>query len=559
MKEPYLKPKLFTLMKSYTKEQFVKDVIAGIIVAIIALPLSIALALASGVEPAAGVYTAIFAGFAVALLGGSNVQIAGPTAAFATVVAGIVAAQGMDGLIMASVVAGIMLILMGVFKLGSLIKFIPYAITTGFTSGIAVTILVGQIKDFLGLQYAAGVRPIETIEKVVANINAMSTFSWQALLVGAVSLAILIIYPKFEKKVPPSLIAVIVGALMVKFIPALDAGVFTISELYTIPSGLPKLALGAMDFSLTKLTAVLPDALTIAILAAIESLLSCVVADGMVNARHNPNAELIGQGVGNIASVMFGGIPATGAIARTAANVKNGGRTPVSGMVHSMVLVLVLLFLMPYAGLIPMPTIAAILFMVAYNMSEWRKFVRIIKTAPKSDTIVMAVTFALTVIFDLVIAIEVGMVLAAALFMKRMSDEAGVKAWKYAEDGEYEEALRPVPKHISVYEISGPLFFGAADKLVDIHLKDMTRCLVLRLRAVPAIDATAMNYLDTLCDKCRKQGVKLIFSHVNPQPLKAMKKAGLYDKVGAENFAAHIDEALELAQNACCGVENGNE
>ena len=549
MSKFYLKPKLFSAMKTYTKEQCIKDIIAGIIVAIIALPLSIALALASGVEPACGVYTAIAAGFVVSFLGGSRVQIAGPTAAFATIVAGIVATQGMDGLFIATVMAGIMLILMGVFKMGSLIKFIPYTITTGFTAGIAVTIFVGQIKDFLGITYADGVKPIETIEKIIANFEAISTFSWQALLVGAICLGILIVYPKLEKKIPASLIAVIVGALMVKFIPGLDDGVYTIGELYNIPTGLPKVDFGSMDFSLAKITGVFPDAVTIAILAAIESLLSCVVADSMVNSRHNSNVELVAQGAGNIASVFFGGIPATGAIARTAANAKNGGRTPISGMVHAVVLLLVLLFLMPYAGLIPMPVIAAILFMVAYNMSEWRKFVAILKSAPKSDITVMVVTFALTVIFDLVVAIEVGMILAAMLFLKRMSDETSVTGWKYVDEENDDDSidLRVVPQHVRVYEISGPMFFGAADKILDIKLKDFTKCLVLRLRSVNAIDATAMNSLEMLKKKCDSRGVKLVLSHVNPQPLEVMKKSGFYEVVGEEYFCAHIDEALEVA------------
>ncbi|MBQ3527738.1 MAG: sulfate permease [Clostridia bacterium] len=537
-------------MKTYNKGQLLKDVVAGIIVAIIALPLSIALALASGVEPACGVYTAIAAGFVVSFLGGSRVQIAGPTAAFATIVAGIVATQGMDGLFIATILAGIMLILMGVFKLGSLIKFIPYTITTGFTAGIAVTILVGQIKDFLGLTYAEGVKPIETIEKIEANIHAIGTFSWQALLVGVVCLAILIVYPKLEKRVPPSLIAVVVGALMVKFIPGLDDGVFTIGELYTIPEGLPKIDFSGFDFSFGKISAVLPDAFTIAILAAIESLLSCVVADSMVNSRHNSNMELVAQGCGNIASVLFGGIPATGAIARTAANAKNGGRTPIAGMVHAVVLFLVLMFLMPFAGLIPMPTIAAILFVVAYNMSEWKKFVHTVKSAPKSDIIIMVTTFALTVVFDLVIAIEVGMILAAMLFMKRMSEETTVKGWKYVDTEHDEDSLdlKVVPKDVRVYEVSGPLFFGAADKILDVTVKEYTRCLILRMRAVPAIDATAMNSLESLYKKCEKQGVRLILSHVNPQPLAAMKKSGFYKAVGADNFCAHIDEALTKAQ-----------
>lgn len=547
----YLKPKLFSVMKSYSKKQFVNDIISGIIVAIIALPLSIALALASGVEPAQGVYTAIFAGFVVSFFGGSRVQIAGPTAAFATVVAGIVATQGMDGLIIASILAGIFLILMGVFKLGSLIKFVPYTITTGFTAGIAVTIFIGQIKDFLGLTYTEGVKPIETVEKITANVEAMSTFSWQALLVGAVCLGILIIYPKFEKKIPPSLIAVIVGAVMVKFIPVLSEGVKTIGDLYTIPSGLPPFALKGMEISFSKISAVLPDAFTIAILAAIESLLSCVVADSMVNSHSNSNAELTAQGLGNIASVIFGGIPATGAIARTAANVKNGGRTPIAGMVHSIVLLLVLLFLMPYAALIPMPAIAAILFMVAFNMCEYKKFIRIIKTAPKSDISVMIVTFLLTVIFDLVVAIEIGMLLAALLFIKRMSDETSVTGWQYIENDKDADSidLKVIPKHVRVYEISGPLFFGVADKILDIKLKDFTSVLILRMRAVPAVDVTAMNQIEALYKKCQANGVTLILSHVNPQPLATMKKSGFYDKIGEENFCKDINAALDRANS----------
>lgn len=547
MSKFYLKPKLFSVMKSYTKQQFAKDVVAGVIVAIIALPLSIALALASGVEPACGVYTAIAAGFVVSLLGGSRIQIAGPTAAFATIVAGIVATHGMDGLFLATVIAGLLLILMGVFKMGSLIKFIPYTITTGFTSGIAITILIGQIKDFLGLTYASGVKPVETLEKLAANFDALPTFMWQSLLVGGVCLAILIIYPRFEKRVPPSLIAVVVGILMVKFIPGLDEGVYTIGELYTIPAGLPRVYFSGMDFSISKITAVFPSAFTIAILAAIESLLSCVVADSMVNSKHNPNAELVAQGAGNIASVLFGGIPATGAIARTAANANNGGRTPISGMVHSVVLLLVLMFLMPYAELIPMPAIAAILFMVAYNMSEWRKVVSTVKSAPKSDIIVMVVTLVLTVVFDLVVAIEVGMILAAMLFMKRMSDETSVTSWKYESDDEDEEELRDVPKHVRVYEISGPLFFGAADKILDVKVKDYTKCLVLRMRAVPALDSTAMNSIEALYKKCVAKGINVVFSHVNAQPLEVMKKNGFYDMVGEDRFCPHIEEAISLA------------
>ena len=410
MKEFYLQPKLISSLKGYNGKQLLNDVIAGIIVAIIALPLSIALAMASDVPPERGIYTAVAAGFVVALLGGSRIQIAGPTAAFATIVAGVVASQGLDGLFLATVMAGILLVIMGVCKLGVLIKYMPHTITVGFTGGIAVTILLGQIKDFLGLSYAEGVKPIETLEKIEANIVALGNVDlsnlW-ALLVGAVALAILIVYPKFEKRVPPSLIAVVVTVLMVQFIPGLN-GVKTIGDLGAIPQGLPKLELGGMDLSVGRILELIPDAFTIAILAAIESLLSCVVADGMVNSKHNPNAELVAQGFGNIASAFFGGIPATGAIARTSANAKNGGRTPIAGMVHAVVLLLVLLFLMPAAELIPMPTIAAILFMVAYNMSEYKKFIEIFKTKKWTDIVVLVITFVLTVVFDLVVAIAVG-------------------------------------------------------------------------------------------------------------------------------------------------------
>ncbi len=424
MKGFYLQPKLISALKVYDRAQCVRDIVAGIIVAVIALPLSIALAIASGVAPAAGLYTAVAAGFIVSLLGGSRVQIAGPTAAFATVVAGIVATQGMDGLFIATVMAGAILLLMAVCKVGTLIKYVPHTITVGFTAGIAVTILLGQVKDFLGLRYAAGVTPVETIEKVEANLAAIGTFRPEALLVGVVCLLILVVYPRFEKRVPPSLIAVVAGALLVKCIPALDAGVNTIGEIYSIPTGLPRVDFAGMDLSPARWIALLPSAVTIAVLAGIESLLSCVVADGMVGDTHNPHAELMAQGLANIASVLFGGIPATGAIARTAANVKNGGRTPIAGMVHAVVLLLVLLVLMPLAALIPMPAIAAILFVVAYNMSEWRAFVRIVKTKKATDIAVTVLTFALTVIFDLVVAIAVGLSLSFVFYLLKKAKKA---------------------------------------------------------------------------------------------------------------------------------------
>lgn len=539
-----LKPMLFTVMKGYTKEQFVKDVVAGIIVAIIALPLSIALALASGVGPEQGIYTAIIAGFIISFLGGSSVQIAGPTAAFATIVAGIVAENGMSGLATATILAGIILIVMGLLRFGSLIKFIPYTITVGFTAGIAVTIVIGQLKDFFGITYAQGTQAVETMEKLKADVTFAGTVNWQAVIVGVVCLAVLIVWPKISEKIPGSLIAVIVGIVMVK---GIGMHVNTIGDLYTISDALPKPVMP--DFSLETVGRMLPDAFTIAILAAIESLLSCVVADGMVNSRHRSNMELVAQGAGNIGSALFGGIPATGAIARTAANIKNGGRTPVAGMVHAIVLLLVLVVLMPYAALIPMPTIAAILFMVAYNMCQWRTFVHLVKTAPKSDIIVLVLTFALTVIFDLVVAIEIGMILACLLLLRRMSEESEVKSWKYIEDENDPDSimLRKVPKHVRVYEISGPMFFGAADRIATISVKDFTRCLVIRMRAVNALDATAMHSLEELYDKLSKKHIAVVFSHVNEQPMHVMQKAGFVEKVGSENFCEHIDEALERA------------
>ncbi len=539
-----LKPMLFTVMKGYTKEQFVKDVVAGIIVAIIALPLSIALALASGVGPEQGIYTAIIAGFIISFLGGSSVQIAGPTAAFATIVAGIVAENGMSGLATATILAGIILIVMGLLRFGSLIKFIPYTITVGFTAGIAVTIVIGQLKDFFGITYAQGTQAVETMEKLKADVAFAGTVNWQAVIVGVVCLAVLIVWPKISEKIPGSLIAVIVGIVMVK---GIGMHVNTIGDLYTISNALPKPVMP--DFSLETVGRMLPDAFTIAILAAIESLLSGVVADGMVNSRHRSNMELVAQGAGNIGSALFGGIPATGAIARTAANIKNGGRTPVAGMVHAIVLLLVLVVLMPYAALIPMPTIAAILFMVAYNMCQWRTFVHLVKTAPKSDIIVLVLTFALTVIFDLVVAIEIGMILACLLLLRRMSEESEVKSWKYIEDENDPDSimLRKVPKHVRVYEISGPMFFGAADRIATISVKDFTRCLVIRMRAVNALDATAMHSLEELYDKLSKKHIAVVFSHVNEQPMHVMQKAGFVEKVGSENFCTHIDEALERA------------
>ena len=568
-----IRPMLFTTLKKYSGAQLMSDVVAGIIVAIIALPLSIALALASGVGPEQGIYTAIAAGFVISFLGGSQVQIAGPTAAFATIVAGIVARSGVEGLAVATILAGIILVIMGFCQLGSLIKFIPFTITTGFTSGIAVTIVIGQLKDFFGVTYPAGMETIETMQKLKAFAAGFGTMNVHALIVGLVCLVILIVMPKITEKIPGSLVAVLVGIVMVKFLPL---QVNTIGDLYSVSNALPAFHMPA--FSYDVIQGSLSDAFTIAILAAIESLLSCVVADGMIGGKHRSNTELVAQGAGNIVSALFGGIPATGAIARTAANIKNGGRTPVAGMVHAGVLLLILVILMPYASWIPMPTIAAILFMVAYNMCQWRTFARLAKTAPKSDIAVLVITFFLTVVFDLVVAIEVGMVLSCLLFMKRMSDEMGVRSWLHVEEVEeqkreeeeasrgakktmsVEEAqlkaaaeeinpakLRQIPMELAVYELTGPLFFGAADRINQIEVNEVTRCLILRMRAVPAADSTAMNSMTALCERCKKNGVTLILSHVNEQPMHAMEKAGFVDLGGRENFCRNIEEALDHA------------
>lgn len=538
-------PMLFTTWKTYSKEQFLKDLIAGIVVAIIALPLSIALALASGVGPEQGIYTAIVAGFIISFLGGSQVQIAGPTAAFATIVAGIVARNGMDGLAAATILAGIILIIMGLCRFGGLIKYIPFTITTGFTSGIAVTIVIGQLKDFFGVTYPEGMPTIETMEKLKAFLAGIHTFNTDSLIVGLVCLAILIIAPRFTEKIPGSLLAVIGGILMVQLLPL---QVNTIGDLYTISNKLPSFHMPQLSFEMIQTA--LPDAFTIAILAAIESLLSCVVADGMINGKHRSDMELVAQGAGNIASALFGGIPATGAIARTAANIKNGGRTPVAGMVHSITLVIVLVVLMPYAGMIPMPTIAAILFIVAYNMCQWRTFLQLVKTAPKSDILVLVVTFVLTVLFDLVVAIEIGMILACLLFIKRMSEETKAESWVYTDDDTVavNENLRKLPAEIRVYEVSGPLFFGASDAIEHIVVEESAKCLVLRMRAVPALDSTAMNALTALTKTCESKGVTIVFSHVNEQPMKVMKKAGFVALAGEENFCPNITAALERAE-----------
>ena len=541
-----LRPKLFDFMKSYTKKQLIKDIISGIIVAIIALPLSIALAIASGVGPEQGLYTAIIAGFFISFFGGSRVQIGGPTAAFVVIIYGIVASYGTDGLIVATILAGIILVIMGICRFGSLIKYIPYTITTGFTCGIAVTLFVGQLKDFFGMDIASV--PSEFLDKVIVYAKNISTINLTATLIGLLAVAIMLLWTKVTDKIPGSLVAIVVTTAIAYFA---KLPVNTIGSVYgKLNSAFPSFHVPSITMNLIQ--QMISPAFTIAVLAAIESLLSAVVSDGMIGDTHKSNAELIGQGLGNIFSGFFGGIPATGAIARTAANVRNGGRTPIAGIAHCITLTIILLVLMPLAALIPMTTLAAVLLVVAANMADWSSFFRLCKNAPKSDIIVLVATFFLTVFFDLVVAIEIGVVLAALLFMKRMAETADIKAWKYTDSpditpGEAEK-LREIPHSISVFEICGPMFFAAADQLLGINSDHRTKAVVIRMRSVPAIDASAMKCLHELAERAKKKNIHLIFSHVNEQPMKVMKKDGFYELIGKKNFHENIVSALDYAE-----------
>lgn len=541
-----LRPKLFDVMKSYTKKQLIKDIISGIIVAIIALPLSIALAIASGVGPEQGLYTAIIAGFFISFFGGSRVQIGGPTAAFVVIIYGIVASYGTDGLIVATILAGIILVIMGICRFGSLIKYIPYTITTGFTCGIAVTLFIGQLKDFFGMDIASV--PSEFLDKVIVYAKNISTINLTATLIGLLAVAIMLLWTKVTDKIPGSLVAIVVTTAIAYFA---KLPVNTIGSVYgKLNSAFPSFHIPSITMNLIQ--QMISPAFTIAVLAAIESLLSAVVSDGMIGDTHKSNAELIGQGLGNIFSGFFGGIPATGAIARTAANVRNGGRTPIAGIAHCITLTIILLVLMPLAALIPMTTLAAVLLVVAANMADWSSFFRLCKNAPKSDIIVLVATFFLTVFFDLVVAIEIGVVLAALLFMKRMAETADIKAWKYTDSpditpGEAEK-LREIPHSISVFEICGPMFFAAADQLLGINSDHRTKAVVIRMRSVPAIDASAMKCLHELAERAKKKNIHLIFSHVNEQPMKVMKKDGFYELIGKKNFHENIVSALDYAE-----------
>ena len=548
MQRDKIKPILFSIIKHTPKEemrrQVPRDILSGIMVAVVALPLSIALGIASGVGPEQGLYTAIVAGFVIALLGGSRVQVAGPTAAFAAIVAGIVASDGMEGLVAATLIAGVLLMLMGFLKLGVVIRYVPYTITTGFTAGIAVTLVIGQLRDFFGLTYPAGMPTVETVDKLEAAAMSLGTVNPQALVVGLVCLVILFGWPRVSRRVPGSLVALAVGVALVS---GLGLDVSTIGDLYVVSGGVPEFHLPQLSLELFRDQ--LANGVTIAILAAIESLLSCVVADSMISSHHRCNMELVAQGAGNIASVLFGGIPATGAIARTAANVKNGGRTPIAAMTHAVVLLAVLAFLMPYAAYIPMPTIAAILVHVAYNMSGWRNFAYVCKTASRGAVATMLITFALTVVFDLVVAIGVGMLITVVLVLKMVSEETEVKGWRYYCDENSEVThLRELPKSVRVYEINGPLFFGMTERIGDISVKEFTKYLIIRMRGVPSLDASGMNALENLHAYCSKNGVSLIISHANEQPMKTMRRAGFVDLVGEDHFRGNIDDAIAFAR-----------
>lgn len=539
--------------EGYSRETFFKDLSAGIIVGIVALPMAIAFAIASGVRPEQGLYTAIIAGFLISVLSGSRVQIGGPTGAFIVIIYSVVQQYGYEGLAVATILAGIMLIIMGVAGLGAVIKFIPYPVTVGFTSGIALIIFVTQIRDFFGLKMDKV--PADFVDKLVAFSHHIDSINITAVIIGIVTLLIVIYWPKVTYKIPGSLVAIIATTLVVQLfhVPVETIG----SRFGAIPASLPAPHIPMMSLASIKL--MFPSAFSIALLAAIESLLSAVVADGMTGQRHRSNMELVGQGVANLVSPFFIGIPATGAIARTATNIKNGGKTPVAGIIHAITLLLILLFFGKWAKLIPLATLAAILMIVAYNMSEYKLFIRLFKS-PKSDVAVLVITFLLTVLVDLTVAIEVGMVLAAFLFMQRMANvsQAGFIRNEMNENYGPSEADDPlatskrnIPSGVEVFEILGPFFFGAADKFKDSisEIEKKPKILIIRMRNVPAIDATGLRALVDIYEKTHKEGTQLLLSGVHSQPLFAMQRAGFFDRIGEENVFGNIDDALNRARD----------
>jgi len=544
-----LEPKLFSVLREgYTRQQFTADLVAGVIVGIVALPLAIAFAIASGVKPEQGLYTAIIAGLAVSVLGGSRVQIAGPTGAFIVIIYGIVQNHGYDGLAVATLLAGVFLIIMGVARLGTLLKFVPYPLTIGFTSGIALIIFTSQIKDFLGLRIHN--LPADFLEKWFVYAQNLWTFDLNSLLIGLGSLCVIIIWPRISHRIPGPLVALLLATAVVHVfhIPVETIG----SRFGNVPSSLPMPHIPVVSWK--TITSLVSPAITIALLGAIESLLSAVVADGMIRTRHRSNMELIAQGAANIFSPMFGGIPATGAIARTATNIKNGGRTPVAGIIHVITLLLIMLFFGTWAALIPFPTLAAILVVVSYNMSEWRSFRKVLRS-PLSDVAVMLVTFTLTVLVDLTVAIEIGIVLAALLFMRRMSEVSQVNAITrdLQEEREEEETTvsKPaIPEGVEVFELYGTLFFGAVDQFTESMrlLESKPRALILETKSMLAVDASGLRALDDLLHQLSRERTHLIISGVHKQPLFAMQQSGFINRVGEDNICGSLDEALERAR-----------
>ena len=544
-----------SVKRGYTRKDFTSDLMSGLIVGILALPLAIAFAIASGVGPEQGLYTAIIAGFIISLLGGSRFQIGGPTGAFIVIVYGIVSQYGYDGLASATLLAGIFLVIFGLAKFGAIIKFIPYPVTVGFTAGIAIIIALGQVPNFFGLTFA-GADPADAVGKIKLYVSSFGSMNVYSVIVGAIALAVCILWPKITTKVPGSLIAIIVATILVKVLgwddPVNGHGVVTIGMKNHIPSGFPVPHLP--NISLEMMQKVFQPALTIAMLGAIESLLSAVVADGMTSTKHRSNTELFGQGVANILSPIFGGIPATGAIARTATNIRNGAVSPISGLVHAVVLLLIMLVLGKYAEMIPMAALAAVLFQVAFNMCGYRSVIKMFK-APKSDVTVMLVAFFLTVIIDLTVAIEVGVLLAAVLFIKRMSDVAEVEAVSSALKDDDDEAARnslgrQVPKGVLVYELAGSLFFGAVDKFKETmnRISEKPKILILRMRSVSSIDAAGINMIEDLLKRCKSEGTQLLLSGVHAQPVVALTRAGVLAQLGEENALGNIDAALNRAR-----------
>lgn len=555
MKTFQFKPKLVDTLRNYTRSDFSTDLMAGIIVGIVALPLAIAFGIASGVSPEKGIITAIVAGFIISLLGGSKVQIGGPTGAFIVIIYGIIQQYGLEGLMIATLMAGILLIILGMFRLGTIIKFIPYPIIIGFTSGIALTIFTTQIADVFGLQFGGEKVPGDFIGKWILYARHFDTVNWWNVAVSIASILIIALTPKFSKKIPGSLVAIIlvtVAVYLMKMYGGVN-GIDTIGDRFSIQSQLPEATVPSLDWEAVK--NLFPVAITIAVLGAIESLLSATVADGVIGDHHDSNTELVAQGIANIISPIFGGIPATGAIARTMTNINNGGRSPIAGIVHAIVLLLILIFLMPLAKFIPMACLAGVLVVVSYNMSGWRVFKGLLKN-PKSDVTVLLITFFLTVIFDLTVAIEVGLVIACVSFMKRVMETTQISVItdeidpNKESDVETHEEHLVIPEGVEVYEINGPYFFGIATKFEEImaRLGDRPQIRIIRMRKVPFIDSTGIHNLTTLCEMSQKENIHIILSGVNPQVHDVLERSGFYTLLGKENICSNINEALDVAR-----------